>query len=111
MIVYLSGGSIGVSFTFLSDLYNIFFKDKEANLTFLFISWSFSFLSLAIILINHRFDVIAFEKTIEQIDNGVIYDEKPGGKFTDIVQYLNFTSGITCLLGIGFLIVFIFVAH
>ena len=111
MIVYLSGGSIGISFTFLTDLYDILFKKENPDFSILYISWFLSFLSLAIILINHRFDIKAYEKTIDQIDRNVIYQEKPGGNYTRIVHCLNFVSGITCLLGIGFLITFIFLAQ
>jgi len=100
----LSGGAIGVSFAFITDIVN---PETLVSLPCLIISWSSWAASLLCVLLSYYSSHMALRKTINQVDQDKIRKEHPGGTFDKITAFLNAAGGILFLIGLISMIIFV----
>lgn len=103
-VITLSGGALGVSFTYVKDFIG---ANEVQSPRLLFWSWVLLTISLSSVLFSLFFGTLAFRKAIRQVDDGTIYENKPGGGLSKITIILH-SSGATFLL-IGLLLLGCFV--
>ncbi len=101
----LSGGAIGVSLIFLRDI----FKQSAAQDRFLVVgAWIAWGASILVVLVSFLLSKSALDTAINQVDVGVIYEQKPGKGFSTVLPILNIASGLLFLVGIVLLAVFVY---
>ena len=96
-VLALSGGALGISFTFLKDIIG---PEKIVWLSFLiaaWLAWAFSTFS---VLASYYLSHLALRKAISQVDDGTIYKKPPGGAYACITAKLNALGGILFLIGV-----------
>lgn len=103
-LLSLSGGALGISFAFISDIVNI--KIAE-NKSYLFCSWVCWVVSIIATLVSMYLSPFALRKTIDQVDNGSINEQHPGGTYDHMIKVLNALGIISFLGGIIFVIIFV----
>lgn len=102
-VLTLSGGALGVSFTFVEQFIG---SGPAARSGFLLAAWMAWTASLAIILLSHYFSTLAIRATIEQVDAGKIYEERPGRWYDTAVKWANLLGALLFILGVIFVVVF-----
>ena len=96
-IMTLSGGSLGISITFLKDIVPL---PLAATKLFLFVSWIAFAVSLASILVSYLFSMESLRKTIHQVDDGTLYTNPIGGFATKLTEFLRILAAIGFLVGV-----------
>jgi hypothetical protein len=81
LVVALSGGALGLSFTFLKDVAN---GQASSHTTLLLAAWGCWGLSVAFTLTSIYTGVRALRETVRQIDRGTIYEEKVGRRWRSV---------------------------
>ncbi len=110
LIVFLSGGAIALSITFLA----FFIGSQDKSLLYIDIfleSWVLLIISLFATLLGLFFGLRAREKGIKQIDTAIIYYEDEhlrefGGLWSLVADIVHITSLLTCITGIAMLLLF-----
>lgn len=103
-IITLSGGALGISFSFI----NKFIKTTDiVNEMYLILSWSSWGFSIACALLGFYLSPLAIERAIKQVDSGKIHEEHPGGFLDIVVRRCNLLSALLFLIGIVFIIIFV----
>lgn len=105
LAVALSGGALGLSFTFLKDLAN---GQASSHVWLLLWAWGCWGLSLTFTLISIYTGVEALRETVRQVDDGTLYDRRPGGRFDWFTAVLNPGAGVLFILGLVFMILFVY---
>ena len=103
-VMTLSGGALGLSFTFLKYVGN---PDKLAAKSFLLGAWGMWGLSISIVLCSHYLSHRAMRHALEAMNRNELSQEKPGGVADDVINWLNPLGGILFLLGLVSLMVFV----
>ena len=104
-ILSLSGGGLGVSLVYLKDVIGTRALVLPGVLWVAWITWTFS---IVCILLSFFFSKHSLVKAIEQVDGGRIHSEVPGGNFAKTTERLNVLSGILFLLGVFFMLLFVY---
>jgi hypothetical protein len=102
-IMALSGGALGVSMTFLKD---IVLANGVRNGFALLSAWSCWGASVTCILISFYSSVAAHQKAVFQLDEKIIYVQKPGGMSDRATRILNLSAGMFFVLGMISIVVF-----
>lgn len=105
LLVALSGGALGLSITFLKDVIG---SNEICYPYFLLIAWALFILSLASILFEILFGILAHKKAIKQVDDNTIYKQKPGGVSSDLSTIFHWLSAVSLVLGLIFISIFSF---
>jgi len=105
LVVALSGGALGLSFTFLKDVAN---GQASSHTGLLLAAWGCWGLSVAFTLVSIYTGVEALRETVRQVDRGTIYKEKPGRKFDKLTSLLNPGAGLLFIFGLVFMIAFVY---
>jgi hypothetical protein len=105
LVVTLSGGALGVSFAFLKDVAS---RHTLSHAGFLFGSWVCWGLSVACILASLYTGILGLRRAIRQVDDGTIYRQRPGGLFDFLTTLLNPVAGFLFILGLAFMIAFVY---
>lgn len=96
-VIALSGGALGISFSFVSA----FLRDAPAQcpglLRAAWICWASS---LALTLLAYYLSPLAMRKAIAQLDKGTIRTERQGGYFDRILPWLNAAGGLLFIAGV-----------
>ncbi len=100
----LSGGALGVSFTFVTDIVGSDAILEPGLMVSAWISWGMSLLS---VLSSYYFSHLALRKAIKQVDMGRIISEHPGGFFDKATAVLNAVGALLFVLGLAHIIRFI----
>ncbi len=103
-VVSVSGGALGVTFIFLKDLIGagpIFYRGC------LFFAWACWGMSITSVLFSYLLSLAALRKTIRQVDSDEIYEQKAGGKWSELVMYLNLLGGLLFFVGVISVVTFI----
>jgi hypothetical protein len=103
MLVTLSGGALGLSIVFLRDVVNV---ENVVHSELLLLSWSAFILSLASVLGRIMFGIEAYRYAIKQVDDGTIYDKKPGGSFSLFSRVLHIAAASFLLVGLLLIAIF-----
>jgi len=105
LVVALSGGALGLSFTFLKDVAN---GQASSHATLLIAAWGCWGLSVAFILTSIYTGVQALRETVRQIDRGTVYKEKVGRGWGSVTALLNPGAGLLFILGLLFMMTFVY---
>jgi hypothetical protein len=105
LVVALSGGALGLSFTFLKYVAN---GQASSHTGLLLAAWGCWGLSVAFILVSIYTGVEALRETVRQVDRGTIYKEKPGRRFDKFTSLLNPGAGLLFIFGLVFMIAFVY---
>ena len=106
-VMALSGGAIGVSLIFLRDIIKQSAGQARLLVVGAWITWGASIL---VVLVTFLLSKSALDTAINQVDAGVIYEQKPGKGFSTVLPILNIAGGLLFLVGIVLLAVFVY-AH
>ena len=102
-VMALSGGALGLSFTFLREVA----KTTPLECTrCLLAAWACWGLSVTCVLFSFQTSAMALRKATEQADARLIYLEIVGGKYNTITKWLNHGGGALFFLGIVFIVIF-----
>jgi len=105
-LITLSGGALGLTIAFIKDIVG---KDSIECTKLLISSWVSWTISLTSLLLALYFAQFAYRKTIEQLDDGTIYSETPGGYFTCAVYFFNALGGIGFIIGVITIVMFAYI--
>jgi hypothetical protein len=105
LVVALSGGALGLSFTFLKDVAN---GQASSHTELLLAAWGCWGLSVAFTLVSIYTGVEALRETVRQVDQGTIYKEKPGRVFDRLTSLLNPGAGLLFIFGLVFMMAFVY---
>lgn len=102
-VLTLSGGALGVSFAFVSNIIGQSPVLWPAWLVVAWVSWG---LSVTAVLFSFFFSHLALRKAVDQVDEESIHRVRPGGAFDCITAVLNATGGGLFFLGVVSMVVF-----
>ncbi len=102
-LLTLSGGALAISLIFIENVIGASKMDVPLFLIFAWICWVNT---ITWTLLSFYLSHIAMKKTIKQVDDGVIYDETPGGCYTCIISILNAVDGLFFIAGVILVMVF-----
>lgn len=103
-LLTLSGGALGVSFAFIRDIIG---SDAMEYKELLVVAWSCWIGAIAATLVSFYCSHRALRKTIDQIDAETVYEERAGGKWSRVTNWLNAASGFLFLSGLVFIVIFV----
>ncbi len=99
-VLLLSGGALGVSFTFLKEVIG---PRDILSPDFLLGAWCAWAFSTFAVLMSFFASHMALRRAISQVDDGTIYKAKPGGTMAVVTATLNvfgvvlFVVGVICI--------------
>ena len=102
-LLTLSGGALAISLIFIENVIGASKMDVPLVLIFAWICWVNT---ITWTLLSFYLSHIAMKKTIKQVDDGVIYNETPGGCYTCIISILNAVDGLFFIVGVILVMVF-----
>ena len=102
-VLSLSGGALGISFVFLKDVVGV---NPIAHPSFLFLAWVSWAFSTFFVLASYHLSHLALRRAISQVDDGTIYDQRPGGVFANWTAFLNGSGAVLFLTGVCFITLF-----
>jgi len=103
MLIMLSGGALGLSITFLKDVISLATVKHSELIMF---SWLALIVSLAAVLGRVLFGIEAYRKAVSQVDDGSIYNGKPGGIYSVLTKGLHILSASSLLAGLVLIAIF-----
>lgn len=96
-VLALSGGALGISFTFLKDVIGTNPISEPRLLFWAWVAWAFSTFA---VLFSYYLSHLALRKAIAQVDQGTIYKQRPGGAIALCTAGLNAAGAILFLAGV-----------
>lgn len=103
-VIALSGGALGLSFTFLKEVAK---GEPLQNTRCLIASWILWGLSASCILFSFLSSAAAMQRAIKQTDEKKIYIEAAGGLFNWITIILNVVAGLMFFAGVVCIVCFV----
>ena len=103
-LITLSGGALGLTITFIKYIIE---ENSIVCINLLLLSWGAWIVSLTSLLLALYFAQFAYRRTIIQLDEETIYDQTPGGIFTNIVSFCNAVGGIGFIIGVVAIVMFV----
>ena len=98
-VLMLSGGALGVSFTFLKDIISI---DKAISTGYLIVAWSCWGISCACVLYSFYSSRKAMRKAIQYLDDSI----ESKNISDSLTNFLNFLAGFLFIIGLISMITF-----
>jgi hypothetical protein len=96
-VLTLSGSALGISFTFLKDIVGV---NPIAEPELLIWSWRLWAGSILCVLFSYFLSHISLRKAIAQVDDGTIYNQKPGEAWATWTACLNISGAALFVLGV-----------
>lgn len=96
-VLALSGGALGISFTFLKDVIGAHPLAQPHLLFAAWVAWAFSTFA---VLASYHLSHLALRKAIRQVDEGFIRKQRAGGAFASWTARLNEVGAILFLVGV-----------
>ena len=103
-VIALSGGALGLSFTFLKEVAK---GETLHNARWLLASWVLWGTSSSCILFSFLCSATAMQTAINQTDEKTIYIEAAGGLFNRITKILNVAAGLMFFAGVISIVIFV----
>jgi hypothetical protein len=103
-VLALSGGALGITFAFVTDLVG---QKPIVWPTALLVAWVAWGVSVTCVLGSFFFSQQALRRTIDQLDASRIREEHPGGVFSKVTAILNALGGVLFLAGVVSTILFV----
>lgn len=105
-VIALSGGALGLTFSFIDGFIS---GGKAQQLGYLLAAWGCWGLSVSCCLASYYFSTLALRRVLIQLNNNEeVSPQNPGDLSARITQICNFTSGFLFLLGVRFIIIFVY---
>ena len=104
-VLYLSGGSLGLSFTFIREIIG---TNPVLYSHYLIIAWIAWGISISFVLFSLWMSSNALRKTLLQINEGKIYNQTPGGIYSWFTKAFNLFSGLFFFIGVVTISIFLF---
>lgn len=105
LVIALSGGALALSITFIKDIVDL---ESAVYAWLLLSSWACFIASLATVLGALSFGIESHRKAIHQVDDGTIYNVKPGGWFSNFSKSFHRLSALLLLAGLILISVFVY---
>jgi hypothetical protein len=96
-VLTLSGGALGISFTFLKDIVG---ANPISEPAFLIWAWRLWAGSILCVLFSYFLSHLSLRKAIAQVDGDTIYSQKPGGVWATWTACLNISGAVLFVLGV-----------
>lgn len=103
-VLALSGGALGISFAFITDIVG---SRRLMYPRLLLVSWILWGVSTTCVLASFYFSQQAVRMAIAQVDSDQIYDQTPGRWCTRVTAVLNALGGLLFLTGVILMGVFV----
>lgn len=103
-LLSLSGGALGISFAFITEIIG---DDPIHTSWLLMTAWGIWGISILCTLSSFYVSHLALRTAITQVDNDNIYAQTPGGIFATLTKLLNAASGLLFLAGFVFMLAFV----
>jgi hypothetical protein len=103
-VLALSGGGLGISFTFLKDFIGM---ANAVHFCVLIAAWSCWALSSTSILFSFYTSILAQRRAIKQLDKGTIGMERPGGWWDFATNTLNLGGLLLFVSGLVLMVIFL----
>lgn len=103
-VLTLSGGALGVSFAFITDVVGDGPLVQPSLLLGAWIAWG---LSVTFVLASFYVSHLALRTAVAQTDSERIHQEWPGGRYDKVTAALNAGGGLLFLLGVGLVVLFV----
>lgn len=99
-VMALSGGALGLSFSFLKEIVG---KKGIVSGGYLLAAWVCWGASVTCTLFSFYTSALALRRAVDQVDN----EEAPGGWLDRLTEVLDFASGLLFLVGVIALVLFV----
>lgn len=96
-VLTLSGGALGISFTFLKEVVG---SGPVAYPGLLLCAWACWAASILCVLFSYHLSHLSLRLAISQVDDGTIYKQKAGGKFATWTARLNIAGAALFVVGV-----------
>jgi len=103
-VLALSGGGLGLSFTFIKEIVGTEHVVHGSCLLAAWIGWG---LSATVVLLSFFTSQLALRKAIKQLDNKKLGMERPGGFHDLVTAFLNASGLVLFLFGLVMMISFL----
>lgn len=103
-VMTLSGGALGLTFTFLKDVVG----QRQLNSPgWLLVAWICWGVSITMTLASFYTAGVALRTAVRQTDEKEIYLTLVGGTYNTVTKYLNFLSGSLFFIGVCSIVIFV----
>ena len=103
-VIALSGGALGISFAFVSDIVG---TDELAKASLLYWAWTSWASSLISVLFSYFFSHLALRKAINQVDEKKLYEKRIGAGYNVATAFLNILGAILFVIGVILMVFFV----
>ena len=103
-VLSLSGGALGISFAFITDVVG---DGPLVQTSLLLAAWIVWGLSVVCVLASFYVSHLALRTAIAQIDSERIRQERPGGRYDELTAALNAVGGLLFLAGVILVVLFV----
>lgn len=104
-VIALSGGALGISFAFVKDIVGPGQIHYSGFLVGAWIAWALSLLG---VLFSFWTSHMALRVSIKQCDDGTIYRDTPGGRYSNWTKSLNLCGAIALCIGVLLMAAFVY---
>jgi hypothetical protein len=103
-VMALSGGALGLSFSFLKEVVG---KKGIVSGGYLLAAWACWGASVTCTLASFYTSVLAMRHAVKQVDDDSIYTALEAGRFDLLTKALNVTAGLLFIVGVVALLLFV----
>jgi hypothetical protein len=103
-VMALSGGALGLSFSFLKEVVG---KKGIVSGGYLLAAWACWGASVTCTLASFYTSVLAMRHAVKQVDDDSIYTALEAGRFDLLTKVLNVTAGLLFVVGVIALVLFV----
>lgn len=103
LLLALASGGLAVSITFIHQIAP---KPIAETLIWVRLGWGLLVISLLCALVSAALSKKSLRKAIQQVDDGSIRRETPGGGWATATERFSYASAALCILGISSLVRF-----
>ena len=96
-VLTLSGGALAISFTFLKEVVG---TNDIYQPVFLVSAWWLWAASIFCVLLSYFLSHLSLRKAIQQVDDGTIYSQRPGGRCAIWTASLNIVGAVFFVFGV-----------
>lgn len=104
-VLSLSGGALGISFAFVTDVAG---KPPFISPRLLFLAWVCWGMSVFSVLFSYFASHLALRRSIRQVDTGQIYIGRVGGIYDLATAILNALGALLFFTGVILIVVFVY---
>lgn len=103
-IIALSGGGLGVSFTFIDKFVK---PGPPVDVPLLYYAWISWAASILVVFASYFCSIRALRRALKQAFEGSVYSHTPGGRWAAATEFLNIAGAILFVIGLLLIILFV----